>query len=83
MPLRVLRLLALCQIVHSLLASHLPFLPLPAGNLPQETDFRETDSKDYYGLAPGKSVMLRYAYPLTCTGFSKDASGRVMEVQVG
>ena len=25
----------------------------------------------------------RYAYPVTCTGFSKDASGRVTEVQVG
>ncbi|PRW56443.1 glutamine--tRNA ligase [Chlorella sorokiniana] len=47
----------------------------------EETDFREADSKDYYGLAPGKSVMLRYAYPVTCTGFSKDASGRVTEVQ--
>lgn len=26
----------------------------------EATDFRESDSKDYYGLAPGKSVMLRY-----------------------
>lgn len=25
----------------------------------EATDFRETDAKDYYGLAPGKSVMLR------------------------
>ena len=24
-------------------------------------DFREQDSKDFYGLAPGKTVMLRYA----------------------
>ncbi|MEW5304384.1 MAG: hypothetical protein WDW36_006995 [Sanguina aurantia] len=38
----------------------------------EETDFREVDGKDYYGLAPGKSVMLRYAYPITCTGFTKD-----------
>ncbi|GAB4821823.1 hypothetical protein N2152v2_008869 [Parachlorella kessleri] len=45
------------------------------------TDFREADSKDYYGLAPGKSVMLRYAYPITCTGYSKDEAGRVVEVQ--
>ena len=27
----------------------------------EETDFREADSKDYYGLAPGKAVMLRWA----------------------
>ena len=25
----------------------------------ESTDFRPTDAKDYYGLAPGKSVMLR------------------------
>jgi glutaminyl-tRNA synthetase len=25
----------------------------------EATDFREKDSKDYYGLAPGKAVMLR------------------------
>ena len=25
----------------------------------EETDFRESDSKDYYGLAPNKSIMLR------------------------
>ncbi|KAK4376445.1 hypothetical protein RND71_002741 [Anisodus tanguticus] len=31
------------------------------------TDFRLKDSKDYYGLAPGKSVLLRYAYPIKCT----------------
>ncbi|KAI4313908.1 hypothetical protein L6164_026851 [Bauhinia variegata] len=30
-------------------------------------DFRMQDSKDYYGLAPGKSVILRYAFPIKCT----------------
>lgn len=25
----------------------------------ERTDFQEQDSKDYYGLAPGKTVMLR------------------------
>ncbi|PWZ34372.1 Glutamine--tRNA ligase [Zea mays] len=33
----------------------------------EKTDFRLKDSKDYYGLAPGKSVMLRYAFPMKCT----------------
>ena len=25
----------------------------------EETDFRDHDSKDYYGLAPGKSILLK------------------------
>ncbi|KAL5722108.1 glutamine--tRNA ligase [Ranunculus cassubicifolius] len=34
----------------------------------ERSDFRTKDSKDYYGLSPGKSVLLRYAFPITCTG---------------
>ncbi|KAL6007508.1 Glutamine--tRNA ligase, cytoplasmic [Asimina triloba] len=33
----------------------------------EHSDFRIKDSKDYYGLAPGKSVLLRYAFPIKCT----------------
>ncbi|XP_077213013.1 glutamine-tRNA ligase, putative / glutaminyl-tRNA synthetase, putative / GlnRS isoform X2 [Tasmannia lanceolata] len=33
----------------------------------ERSDFRIKDSKDYYGLAPGKSVLLRYAFPIKCT----------------
>uniref|UniRef100_A0A803KUY9 glutamine--tRNA ligase n=1 Tax=Chenopodium quinoa TaxID=63459 RepID=A0A803KUY9_CHEQI len=33
----------------------------------ESSDFRMKDSKDYYGLAPGKSVLLRYGYPIKCT----------------
>ncbi|KAG2700874.1 hypothetical protein I3843_06G017900 [Carya illinoinensis] len=33
----------------------------------EHSDFRMKDSKDYYGLAPGKSVLLRYAFPIKCT----------------
>ncbi|KAI3467073.1 hypothetical protein Pfo_023736 [Paulownia fortunei] len=33
----------------------------------EQSDFRMQDSKDYYGLAPGKSVLLRYAFPIKCT----------------
>ena len=47
----------------------------------ESTDFREEDARDYYGLAPGKTVMLRYAYPITCTGHSTDSDGNVVEVQ--
>mmetsp|Transcript_551 Transcript_551/g.1641 ORF Transcript_551/g.1641 Transcript_551/m.1641 type:complete len:812 (+) Transcript_551:162-2597(+) len=46
----------------------------------ERTDFREQDSKDFYGMAPGKSIMLRYAYPITCTGYSKNEAGNVAEV---
>ncbi|GMH32257.1 hypothetical protein BSKO_00091 [Bryopsis sp. KO-2023] len=46
----------------------------------EATDFKEIDEKNYYGLAPGKSVMLRYAYPITCTSFEKDQDGNVTQL---
>ncbi|KAK2635199.1 hypothetical protein Ddye_029991 [Dipteronia dyeriana] len=33
----------------------------------EHSDFRKNDSKDYYGLSLGKSVLLRYAFPIKCT----------------
>ena len=44
-------------------------------------DFREADSKDFYGLAPGKTVRLRYARCVTCTAVVKDASGNVTSLK--
>mmetsp|Transcript_12996 Transcript_12996/g.38680 ORF Transcript_12996/g.38680 Transcript_12996/m.38680 type:complete len:708 (-) Transcript_12996:28-2151(-) len=44
-------------------------------------DFREADSKDFYGLAPGKTVRLRYARCVTCTEVVKDASGNVTSLK--
>ena len=38
----------------------------------EATDFREEDARGYYGLAPGKSAMLRYAFPITVTGFERE-----------
>ncbi|KAH7657425.1 Glutamine-tRNA synthetase protein [Dioscorea alata] len=40
----------------------------------ERSDFRIKDSKDYYGLAPGKSALLRYAFPIKCTNviYEKD-----------
>ena len=32
----------------------------------EQSDFRPTDAKGYYGLAPGKRVLLRYAHVITC-----------------
>lgn len=48
----------------------------------EETDFRSVDSKDFFRLAPGKTVGLLYAaYPITCTSFKTDEkTGEVAEV---
>lgn len=45
-------------------------------------DFREEDSKDYFRLAPGKTVGLFQApFPITCTSYKKDpTSGKVVEL---
>ncbi|KAL2485078.1 glutamine-tRNA ligase [Abeliophyllum distichum] len=45
------------------------FYKVPFSNIVyiEHSDFRMKDSKDYYGLAPGKSVLLRYAFPIKCT----------------
>ncbi|OKL62167.1 putative glutamine--tRNA ligase [Talaromyces atroroseus] len=46
------------------------------------SDFREVDSKDYFRLAPGKTVgLLNMPYPITATTFSKDADGKITEVR--
>lgn len=46
------------------------------------SDFRTEDSKDFFRLAPGKTVGLLYAsYPVTCTSFKTDErTGEVIEV---
>jgi glutaminyl-tRNA synthetase len=47
------------------------------------SDFREVDSKDFFRLAPGKSVgLLSAPYPVKCTSFTKDeATGKVTEIR--
>lgn len=47
----------------------------------EEDDFMLDPPKDYYRLAPGREVRLRYAYLITCTDVVKDASGKVIEVR--
>lgn len=46
----------------------------------EKTDFRMEDSKGYYGLAPGKSAMLRYAYPIKITDVKKGEDGEPCEL---
>ncbi|KAL3147384.1 hypothetical protein ABBQ32_002862 [Trebouxia sp. C0010 RCD-2024] len=45
----------------------------------EQDDFREKDQKKYFGLAPGKSVLLRYAYVITCTNVVKEGD-TILEV---
>ena len=48
----------------------------------ERDDFREDPPKQYYRLAPGREVRLRYAYFVTCTGVVKDpATGAILEIR--
>ena len=38
----------------------------------ERDDFREDPPKQYFRLAPGREVRLRYAYFVTCTGVVKN-----------
>ena len=46
----------------------------------EQDDFREDPPKQYFRLAPGREVRLRYGYLVTCTGVVKDSSGNVVEL---
>ncbi|MEN6606668.1 MAG: glutamate--tRNA ligase family protein, partial [Bryobacteraceae bacterium] len=47
----------------------------------EQDDFREDPPKQYFRLAPGREVRLRYAYFVTCTGVVKDEkTGEVVEL---
>ncbi|ORZ15489.1 tRNA synthetases class I, catalytic domain-domain-containing protein [Lobosporangium transversale] len=46
------------------------------------SDFREVDDKDFFRLAPGKTVgLLNVSCPITCTKVMKDDSGKVVELR--
>ncbi len=46
----------------------------------EQDDFREDPPKQYFRLAPGREVRLRYAYFVTCSSLVKDANGMVTEI---
>jgi glutaminyl-tRNA synthetase len=47
-----------------------------------QEDFKEDPPKQFFRLAPGREVRLRYAYIITCVGMEKDpATGEVTEVR--
>ena len=47
----------------------------------EQSDFRMTDAKGYYGLAPGKRVLLRYASVILCEDVVTDEAGQPVEVR--
>nr|BAL60088.1 glutaminyl-tRNA synthetase [Candidatus Acetothermum autotrophicum] len=46
----------------------------------ERDDFMENPPKDFYRLAPGREVRLRYAYFIKCVDVVKDAQGNVIEL---
>jgi len=46
----------------------------------EQDDFREDPPKQYFRLAPGREVRLRYGYFITCNDVVKDADGNVIEL---
>ncbi|MDH4230799.1 MAG: glutamine--tRNA ligase/YqeY domain fusion protein [Nitrospirota bacterium] len=48
----------------------------------ERDDFREDPPKQFFRLAPGREVRLRYAYFITCTGVVRDENtGEVVELR--
>jgi glutaminyl-tRNA synthetase len=46
----------------------------------EQEDFREDPPKQFFRLAPGREVRLRYAYFIKCVDVVKDARGNVVEL---
>ena len=47
----------------------------------EQDDFREDPPKQYFRLAPGREVRLRYGYFITCQEVIKDEAGNVVELR--
>jgi len=47
----------------------------------ERDDFQEVPQKGYFRLFPGNRVRLKYGHVVICTGCTKDASGRIVQVQ--
>jgi glutaminyl-tRNA synthetase len=46
----------------------------------EQDDFREDPPKDFFRLAPGRDVRLRWAYFIKCVSVVKDAKGEAVEL---
>ena len=47
----------------------------------EQDDFRENPPKQFFRLAPGREVRLRYAYFITCKEVVKDGAGNIVELR--
>lgn len=47
----------------------------------EREDFMEDAPKKFFRMTPGKEVRLKNAYIVKCTGCTKDADGRITEIQ--
>ncbi|MFN7945558.1 MAG: glutamine--tRNA ligase/YqeY domain fusion protein [Blastocatellia bacterium] len=47
----------------------------------EQDDFREDPPKQFFRLAPGREVRLRYGYLITCQSVVKDAEGNIVELR--
>jgi glutaminyl-tRNA synthetase len=47
----------------------------------EQEDFRENPPKQFFRLAPGREVRLRYAYFITCSEAIRDAAGNIVELR--
>lgn len=47
----------------------------------ERDDFLENPPKDFYRLAPGREVRLRYAYFIKCKDIVKDREGNILELR--
>jgi glutaminyl-tRNA synthetase len=58
------------------------FVPFSRDLYIEQDDFREDPPKQFFRLAPGREVRLRYAYIIKCVGITKDErTGEVVEVR--
>jgi glutaminyl-tRNA synthetase len=47
----------------------------------EREDFREDPPKQFFRLAPGREIRLRYAYFITCKDVIKDEAGQIVELR--
>ena len=47
----------------------------------ERTDYEEVQPKSFFRLFPGNKVRLKYGHVIECTGGTKDADGKLVEVQ--
>ena len=56
-------------------------VPFSGELLIEREDFMESPPKDFFRLAPGREVRLRFGYFVKCTGVDKDAAGNVLAIR--